>query len=277
MNMEVYPSSLIYSDIAAMLSPAILERKRSSSTDYPAPNSLHGFCSIRCYDHMMKKILKILLGILFLPFCFGFTWQLGVSVFSMTYKPDVPYYFLAGGLSYLVLHLLFKKPILTYVFGHELTHAFFAMLFGGSVKSFHASSRGGRVTVTKSNFLITLAPYFFPLYTFIALVFYGLAVVAEARRALGLIIFFSGATFAFHLVLTFAFLQTDQSDIREQGAVFSYPLIYLFNVVFAALLVHLLLAQNGTFLGFLGGGIIKSVDTTLSLFTKFYGMVQGSR
>ncbi len=225
---------------------------------------------------MLKKIVKILLGVLLLPFCLGFTWQFGLTVFSVTYKPDVPYYFLAGGLSYLALHFLFKKPILTYVFGHELTHAFFAMLFGGSVKSFHASSRGGRVTVTKSNFLITLAPYFFPLYTFIALVIYGLAVVAEARRALGWIVFFSGATFAFHLVLTSAFLQTDQSDIREQGAVFSYPLIYLFNIVFAALLVHLLLVQNAAFLGFLGNGIMKSIDMTLSLFAKLYGIIRGS-
>jgi hypothetical protein len=221
---------------------------------------------------MLIKMTKILLGVALLPFCAGFSWQFGVTVFSLAYKPDVPYYFLAGGLTYLTVHLLFKKPILTYVFGHELTHALFTMLFGGSVKSFHASERGGRVTVTKSNFIITLAPYFFPLYTFIALIFYGLASAADVRGAAGWIIFFAGATFSFHLVLTFFFLQTDQSDIREHGAVFSYPLIYLFNIVFAALLFHLLLAKNTGFLGFLGGGIIKSIDMTSSLLGKLYGI-----
>src|SRR5512139_283107 len=151
---------------------------------------------------MLKKMTKILLGAALFPFCIGFTWQFGVSVFSMAYKPDLPYYFLAGGLTYLSAHLLFKKPILTYVFGHELTHAFFAVLFGGSVKSFQASERGGRVTITKSNFIITLAPYFFPLYTFIALLLYGTAVVAGLHGAVGWTVFLAGATFAFHLLLT---------------------------------------------------------------------------
>ena len=220
---------------------------------------------------MLKRIIKILLGLFFLPFCLGFTWQLGATVFTIAYKPGLPYYFLAGGLAYLTAHLLFEKPILTYVFGHELTHALFALLFGGSVKSFQASDRGGKVTVTKSNFVITLAPYFFPLYTFLALVLYGLALATDARGAAGWIVFFSGASFAFHLVLTFVFLQTDQSDIREYGTVFSYPLIYLFNVVFAALLVNLLLAKNAGFLDFLGGGIIKSVRIISMLFRTIQG------
>ena len=214
---------------------------------------------------MLRKMTNILLGVAFLPFCLGFTWQLGTSVFSMAYYPDLPYYFLAGVLAYLTVHLLFKKPILTYVFGHELTHALFAMLFGGSVKSFHASERGGRVTLTKSNFIITLAPYFFPLYTFIALILYELAIAANMRGAVGWLIFFAGATFSFHLILTLVFLQTDQSDIREHGAVFSYSLIYLFNVLFGALVIHLLLAKKAGFLEFLRGGIMKSIDLVLLL------------
>jgi hypothetical protein len=225
---------------------------------------------------MLKKTMKILLGVALLPFCAGFTWQFGSSVFSTAYKPDLPYYFLAGGLTYLSVHLLFKKPILTYVFGHELTHAFFAVLFGGSVKSFQASERGGRVTITKSNFIITLAPYFFPLYTFVALIFYGLAIAANARWAASWSIFFAGATFSFHLILTFFFLQTDQSDIKEHGAVFSYPLIYLFNILFAAFLVHTLLSKNTGFLGFLGGGIIKSVLMASRVAGKLYETIRNS-
>lgn len=225
---------------------------------------------------MLKKTTKILLGVALLPFCAGFTWQFGASVFSIAYKPDLPYYFLAGGLTYLCMHILFKKPILTYVFGHELTHAFFAVLFGGSVKSFQASERGGRVTITKSNVIITLAPYFFPLYTFAALIFYVLATAADARWATGWTIFVAGATFSFHVILTFFFLQTDQSDIKEHGAVFSYPLIYLFNIVFAALLIHALLAKNTGFLDFLKGGIIKSVLMTSRIIVKLYGVARGS-
>ncbi len=225
---------------------------------------------------MAKKIVKILIGAALLPFCAGFTWQLGESVFGMAYKPSLPYYFVAGGLVYLTAHLLFKKPILTYVFGHELTHALFAVLFGGSVKSFQAGERGGRVTVTKSNFVITLAPYFFPLYTSLALIAYGLASAADARAFAGWTVFFAGATFSFHILLTAAFLQHDQSDISEQGAFFSYPLIYLFNVVFAALLLHVLLARNAGFLAFLGGGIMKSATIGYGFFARLSGIVRAA-
>jgi hypothetical protein len=223
---------------------------------------------------MLNKIFKILLGIVLVPFCAGFTWQFGATVFGITYKREVPYYFLAGGLTYLTAHILFKKPILTYVVGHELTHAFFTMLFGGKIKSFHASDRGGRVTITKSNFIITLAPYFFPLYTFAALVMYWLAVIADVRMAAGWLVFASGTTYSFHLILTFFFLQTDQNDIKEHGAIFSYPLIYLFNILFAALLIWLLLAENMSYPKFLYGGILKSTDMLSVLFDKLHGIIR---
>jgi hypothetical protein len=223
---------------------------------------------------MLNRTFKILLGLALVPFCIGFTWQFGTTIFGITYKREVPYYFLAGVLAYLAAHFLFKKPILTYVFGHELTHAFFTMLFGGRVKSFHASDRGGRVTITKSNFIITLAPYFFPLYTFVALIVYWLAVTANFRTAAGWLIFASGTTYSFHLILTSVFLQTDQNDIKEHGAIFSYPLIYLFNILFAAFLIWLLLAENMSYPKFLYGGILKSTKMIFVLFDKLHGIVR---
>ncbi len=225
---------------------------------------------------MAKRVVKILLGIILVPFCLGFTWQLASTVFSIKYKPEAPYYFAGGGLMYLAVHLLFKKPIFTYVMGHELTHAFFALLFGGSVRSLKVSDRGGRVTVTKSNFLITLAPYFFPLYTFGALILYGIFRVAGAgASAMNAAVFISGATFTFHLMLTFMFLQTDQTDISEQGALFSYPLIYLFNIGFAALLINVILAANMDYLSFLAGGIMKSTSMVALLTKKVHAFAVG--
>ena len=224
---------------------------------------------------MTKRFVKILLGLALVPVCLGFTRQLGATVLSVAYKPDAPYIFLAGGLAYMVVHLLFKKPIFTYVIGHELTHALFAMLFGGSVKSLQAGERGGRVTVTKSNFVITLAPYFFPLYTVIAMACYGAARAWGAgAAATNTIIFISGAAFSFHLALTFMFLLADQTDIIEQGAVFSYPLIYLFNVVFAALLVHVYLAENMDYVAFVAGGFMDSMNMIASLAGKAYGLMR---
>jgi hypothetical protein len=224
---------------------------------------------------MLKRTSKILFGLALIPFCLGYLWQLFTMVFSMTYKPLTPYYFSGGAIAYLAFHIVFKKPILTYVFGHELTHAFFAVLFGGSLKSFHASDRGGRVTVTKSNFIITLAPYFFPLYTFFIIVLYLIARAASAGSGtLNTLIFFSGASFTFHLLLTFVFLQADQNDIKEQGAVFSYPLIFLFNIFFAAFLINLYMADHEDYLRFFAGGIIKSTNVIAYVFSMAYGLIQ---
>jgi Peptidase M50B-like len=224
---------------------------------------------------MIKRIVKLLLGIALIPFCLGFTWQFGIEVFSLAYKPAAPYYFLAGAFTYLTMHLMFRKPIFSYVIAHELTHALFAVLFGGSVKSLQASERGGRVMVTKSNFIITLAPYFFPLYTSIAFLLYGAAIAAHAgTTAINLLIGISGAAFSFHIVLTFIFLQADQSDIREQGVFFSYPLIYLFNIAFAALIVDIYLARNMVYLQFLAGGIIKSTGMIAVFVKKAYAIIQ---
>jgi hypothetical protein len=218
--------------------------------------------------------MKTALGVLLIPLCIGFTWQFVTAVFGTAYKPDVPYLFLAGGLGYLAIHFLFRKPILTYVFGHELTHALFAVLFGGSVKSFQASDRGGQVCVTKSNFVITLAPYFFPLYTFMTLVLYGIMTASAVPGAARTLIVLTGATFAFHLALTVIFLRTDQKDIREHGAVFSYPLIYLFNLLFGAFLLHLLLAQKNGFLDFVGHGIIRSIRICVVAFNGLWQLFQ---
>jgi len=216
---------------------------------------------------------KALLGIALLPFCAGFTWQLAVTSISIAYRPLVPYWFAGGCILYIITHFVFKKPILSYVVGHELTHALFAVLFGGSVKAFHASEKGGQVQITTSNFVITLAPYFFPLYTFFALVGYWLARAADAQLLEPWFVLLAGAAFAFHVLLTLIFLQADQKDIKEHGAFFSYPLIILFNILLTALLIRLLLAQDMSYLAFLVDGIMKSIGLVVGGGSKLHKMI----
>ncbi len=222
---------------------------------------------------MLRRTGTILLGIALIPFCVGFSWQLADAVVNITYRPLIPYWFTGGFLLYLLIHFLFKQPILSYVVGHELTHALFAILFGGSVKAFHASEKGGQVHLTKSNFIITLAPYFFPLYTFLALLAIWLARAANAPALEPWLVLVAGAAFAFHIVLTAIFLQTDQRDISEHGAFFSYPLIFLFNVILTALLIRLLLAQDMNYPDYLFDGIIRSIRLIVLGATKLYGWI----
>jgi hypothetical protein len=222
---------------------------------------------------MLKRIGKTGLGIALIPFCVGFAWQLAATVVDITYRPLIPYWFAGGFFLYIVIHFLFRKPILSYVVGHELTHALFAVLFGGSVRAFHASESGGQVRLTKSNFIITLAPYFFPLYTFLALLAYWLARAANAPAFEPWLVLLAGATFGFHIVLTFVFLNADQNDIQEHGAFFSYPLIVLFNIILTGLIIALLLAQDMNVLSFLANGIIKSIGIIVHGSRKLYDIL----
>ncbi len=143
----------------------------------------------------------------------------------------------AGGFAvYLAVHALLRKPLFLYVMGHELTHALAAVLQGGSADDLHVSTKGGKVMVNRSNLLVNLAPYFFPLYTVAACAVWAVA-AAAFRPALSALV---GFTLAFHLALTAHSLRQHQSDIAEVGWFLALPLILSLNVLIAALVLRLL-------------------------------------
>jgi hypothetical protein len=137
---------------------------------------------------------------------------------------------LAGAGCWVVLYHLLPKPMLLYVFGHELTHALWTWLFGGQVKRFKASAQGGHVVVTRNNFLIALAPYFFPLYAVLVVgVFEAGHLVWDWHPFAVWFHLALGAAYAFHVTLTWHILKSDQSDISSQGYLFSFAVIFVGN------------------------------------------------
>ena len=139
--------------------------------------------------------------------------------------------FLAGTACWVVVFLLLPKPMWVYVFGHELTHAVWTWLFGGQVRRFKASSNGGHVVITKSNFLIALAPYFFPLYAGLTVLGFSLGhLLWNWTHYLVWFHLLIGAAYAFHVTLTWHVLKTRQSDIQQEGYLFSAVVVFLGNV-----------------------------------------------
>jgi hypothetical protein len=140
---------------------------------------------------------------------------------------------LAGGAAcWLVIFLMLPKPMLIYVFGHELTHAVWTWIFGGRVKKFKATSKGGHVVVTTNNFVIALAPYFFPIYVVMIVgAFLVGHLIWNWRSYVPFFHLLIGAAYAFHVTLTFHILKTRQSDITEQGYFFSAVVIFLGNIL----------------------------------------------
>ena len=194
----------------------------------------------------MPKWIKFIVAILLLPVCAGAARALWL-VLRASGRVDIVWIpLLAGAACWGVIFLLLPKPMWIYVFGHELTHALWTWIFGGQVKKMKVSSSGGHVVISKSNFLIALAPYFFPFYA--VLVIAGFALGHCFWNWADYLVWFHlavGAAYAFHVTLTWHALKTRQSDITSQGYVFSAVIIFLGNVGVLLLGLPLLTAKVG--------------------------------
>jgi hypothetical protein len=194
----------------------------------------------------VPKWIKFILAVLLLPVCGGAAMALW-RVLRASGGADVVWVpLLAGAACWIVIFLLLPKPMWIYVFGHELTHALWSWLFGGEVKKMKVTSAGGHVVVSKSNFLIVLAPYFFPLYT--ALVFAVFAAGHFFWDWWHYLVWFHllvGATYAFHVTLTWHVLKTRQTDITSQGWLFSAVILFLGNAGVLLLGLPFLTARAG--------------------------------
>jgi hypothetical protein len=179
----------------------------------------------------MPKWFKTVLALLLVPACIGAVAALAHVVGATGGADRFWVAFLGGAACWLAVLLLLPKPMLLYVFGHELTHALWAWLFGGRVKKFKVTSKGGHVVISKSNFLIVLAPYFFPLYVaLVVLAFAAGHLLFGWERYLAWFHLLIGAAYAFHVTLTWHILRTRQSDITTQGYLFSAVIIFLGNI-----------------------------------------------
>lgn len=178
--------------------------------------------------------MKILAGWLLLPFCAAATWTVAQILPAVTVRGGSPsgIGFCAGAALWLVLFLGLPRPVKAYVFAHEFTHMLWGWLMGARISRFRVSARGGSVTLSKSNFLITLAPYFFPLYTLAVVAAYGLiSLFKDLRPYAPLWTGFIGLTWSFHLTFTITTLRRRQPDLEVHGRLFSLALIWLLNVL----------------------------------------------
>ena len=184
---------------------------------------------------MIAQFLRLLLGLALLPACWGvsraFFDALVVSAGSAGWMTPETLSLLGGILTFAFAWMALSHPVRVYVLGHELTHALWGLLFGARPSDVRVSASGGSVRLTKSNLLITLAPYFFPFYTFVVIVV-ALITYAFIRPLpyLPLWLFLVGFTWSFHVLFTLETLTQRQPDVRLYGRIFSWVFIFLVNV-----------------------------------------------
>lgn len=219
----------------------------------------------------MPKWLKLVIALLLLPVCAGAGEALWQVLRASGNADTIWVATLSGAACWLVIYLLLPKPMWVYVVGHEFTHALWTWLLGGRVKKFKVGSGGGHVIVTKNNFIIALAPYFFPLY---AVLVVGAFVAGDAAwNWRGYIVWFHlllGAAYSFHLTLTWHILKSRQTDITEQGYLFSAVVIFLGNISVLLLGVPLLTGKVsvGEAMGWWSESTLEILHRIAALFQR---------
>ncbi|MEM7391349.1 MAG: hypothetical protein AAF492_03295 [Verrucomicrobiota bacterium] len=187
------------------------------------------------------KLLKFVVGLLLLPVSFA----VSKTVFDLLRSLNIDavgrlsmstWWFIGGFVLWVILFFVLPRPMRTYVLAHELSHALWAWLCGVKVSGIKVSKDGGHVRMNRTNFLILLAPYFFPFYTILVILLYLILSAFWDMKTyepfwMGLL----GLTWAFHITFTISSLQVIQTDITSNGYLFSYTLIYILNLLGFAL------------------------------------------
>lgn len=222
--------------------------------------------------------LKLLIGVLLLPLCFAVS-RAFVDVLRLAQPSSAgpAILWLGGGLViWLIVYFAMPRPVRAYVLAHELSHAVWGLAMGARVSKLNVNAGGGSVNLSKSNFLIALAPYFFPLYTVLLLLVHAvLGWFYNLERYEPFWLAMVGLTWCFHLTFTLSALLREQPDITEHGRLFSYSVIYLFNVAGIVLwLVAVTPASVADGFGALAGRTTGAYETAWSMMLKLVALIR---
>jgi hypothetical protein len=222
------------------------------------------------------RLLKLVLGILLLPACAALTMTAWRLALQLSFAPNATsssalWAFLGGYALWMLVFVFLPKPMRTYVLGHELTHAIWAMLMGARVSGLKVKKTGGQVRTTKTNWFIALAPYFFPFYVMVFMILFFIAyAIWNLTAYLWVLFFLVGLGWSFHITFTLMMLLTvKQPDVQSQGVVFSAVIIYGMNLLIMALAIAALsrTVTFGLLARSLGGDLGAAYGWTLDKLT----------
>ncbi len=153
---------------------------------------------------------------------------------SLLDKPNVEVAlvgFLSGALFWTVLR---KKLGFFGVFEHELTHLVMGLVMFQKPEAFFATASRGHVRVGGKNFLVDLAPYYFPTFSVILLLVFPLLKESAYPVYFAALGFMTG----YHLVSKLIDFKFYQGDIRVSGKAFSvvfclFAGLFVFGFIFA--------------------------------------------
>jgi hypothetical protein len=224
------------------------------------------------------KWVKFIFAVFLLPMC-GVLTQTFFTVFARAtvtqrlWAGEEFWFFSLGAVLWLITFFGLPRPILIYVFGHELTHALWVWLMGGRVSQFRVGPDGGHVVTSKANFWIALAPYFFPIYSILTIGIYGgLSLFLNMQPYGRLLYAVIGATWAFHFTFTCWMIPKNQTDLTDQGTFFSLVVIYLMNL--SLLSVMLILASRQITFESFGADLLTNLGNFVTWIMELFAQLR---
>ncbi len=171
----------------------------------------------------IARVLNRLLGLLKWPvalaaliFLPGLVYALYFVIRGIVANPGNCVPFLIGAGAYGAVYIGFAGRRVGFwtILEHELTHVLFALATFHRVVGFSAMRAGGHVRyIGSGNWLIAIAPYFFPLFTLVVIAVLTLLPPRHLAVGAGVL----GASVAHHVLSTWSETHRHQTDLRETG------------------------------------------------------------
>ena len=183
---------------------------------------------------MLAKLLKFLIALALIPLVAGEVWTLVdlVPAAGVGWRESWALSLAAGFVTWLLVFFLLSRTMWLYVLGHEFTHALAAMLAGGKVSAFKVSSKGGHVMTDRVSWWIALwltVDFYHPLKAWQPILYFGI-----------------GLFWSFHITFTISMCHLRQTDLANEGFLFSGVVLLLFNLIGILLLLGILTHEPGT-------------------------------
>lgn len=201
---------------------------------------------------VMGRIFKYLLLLFLTIFFINIISQYKIVFSELNFSDYINV--LISGVIFIILYLsiLYKWMDFWETFAHELTHLIFALITFNRIEGFSATKDGGAVSYKgNSNWLTSLSPYFFPLYTALFVIL-SLFIDQRYQVYFDHLIVISYLFFIISLVQQFSYRQT---DIVKSGYVFSTVFLVIMNGLILLFLVYFLGDDLRGFVKLLEGGL----------------------
>lgn len=204
---------------------------------------------------MIVLIFLFSLFFLFLSFCYviAFINLFPADIFSLAYSKM----FLLGTLIGIVFWKIFGKKLSFFaVFEHELTHMLVGLIFFKKPKGLWVDERSG-ATYIGGNFFVTLAPYYFPTFSYLILPLYFIIKPTFYSNFFVILGFITG----YHILSTIQEAHPQQPDLLRYSLAFSYSFSLFGNIIFLGYLFYFSVGEGKKAFLFLKSGffVLKSI------------------